>query len=93
MLVMATDVDGVYSGWGTDAAERIDSASPAELQDLDLASGSMGPKVEAACAFVEATGGTAVIGDLESIGAMVEGAAGTRVLPPEDPEDVRLPGL
>jgi carbamate kinase len=93
MLVMATDVDGVYRGWGTAAAQRIDAASPAELQDLDLAAGSMGPKVEAACAFVEATGGVAVIGAIESIAAMVAGDAGTRVLPPEDPEDMRLPGL
>ncbi len=93
MLVMATDVDGVYTDWGTDAAALLGTVSPADLGDLDLAAGSMGPKVEAACAFVEATGGVAVIGGLGDIEAMVAGTAGTRILAPADPEDVRLPGL
>jgi carbamate kinase len=93
MLVMATDVEGVYSDWGTDKATLITRARPAELVELDLAKGSMGPKVEAACAFVEATKGTAVIGALDRIAEMVAGTSGTQVLPPEDPADVRLPGL
>jgi len=93
MLVMATDVDGVYTGWGTEDARLVGSAEPADLMDLDLAAGSMGPKVEAACAFVAASGGVAVIGALGQIAEMVAGSAGTRVLPPEDPSEVRLPGL
>jgi len=93
MLVMATDVDGVYRGWGTEDEELLGAVTPADLADLDLAAGSMAPKVEAACAFVEATGGVAAIGGLGSIDAMVAGKAATRVLPPEDLEDVRLPGL
>ncbi|NKB87826.1 MAG: carbamate kinase [Acidobacteria bacterium] len=93
LLVMATDVDGVYSHWGTHDAERLGTVKPADLADLDLAAGSMRPKVEAACAFVEATQGTAVIGSLETIDQMVNGAAGTRVVAAEDPSDVRLPGL
>jgi len=93
MLVMATDVDGVYTGWGTESATRLGAVSPGDLEHLDLAAGSMGPKVEAACAFVEATGGVAVIGALEDIEGMVAGAAGTRILAPVDPEDIRLPGL
>ena len=39
----------------------------------------MGPKVEAACAFVRRTGKRAAIGALEAIEAMVEGSAGTQV--------------
>jgi carbamate kinase len=93
MLVMATDVDGVYTGWGSDEAELLGTVTPADLEHLDLAAGSMGPKVEAACAFVEASGGVAVIGALADIEAMVGGAAGTRVSAPADPEDMRLPGL
>ena len=41
----------------------------------------MGPKVEAACGFVERTGHQAVIGSLEDIEAIVAGTAGTRVTP------------
>ena len=81
LLVLATDVDGVYSGWGTDEEARISEATVDELRTLGLASGSMGPKVEAACDFVEATGGLAVIGALRELEALVTGAAGTRVVP------------
>lgn len=40
---------------------------------------SMGPKVEAACGFVTATGNDAVIGSLADIADIVAGMAGTRV--------------
>jgi carbamate kinase len=56
--------------------------SPAELADLDLPHGSMGPKVEAACGFVTATGNDAVIGALADIADIVAGRAGTRVRAP-----------
>jgi carbamate kinase len=39
----------------------------------------MGPKVEAACSFVEQTGRTAVIGSILDTAALVRGAAGTVV--------------
>lgn len=39
----------------------------------------MGPKVEAACSFVSATGNDAVIGSLADIADIVAGQAGTRV--------------
>jgi carbamate kinase len=41
----------------------------------------MGPKVEAAARFVERTGKRAAIGGLEEIGAIVDGEAGTQVVP------------
>ncbi|MGD8329066.1 MAG: carbamate kinase [Acidobacteriota bacterium] len=77
MLVLATDVDGVYLDWGTPEARRIDHATPDELAGYDFASGSMAPKVEAACAFVRETGGRAAIGSLAHLERMVAGAAGT----------------
>ena len=40
----------------------------------------MGPKVEAACTFVERSGERAVIGSLNDIQKMVEGVAGTQFL-------------
>jgi len=81
LLVIATDVDGVYVGWGTDDQRRVESATPGDLEGLDLPAGSMGPKVEAACAFVRATGKEAVIGSLADIGDIVNAHAGTRIHP------------
>lgn len=82
LLVMATDVDGVYRGWGTPAAERITHASPDDLADEEFARGSMGPKVEAACAFVSRTGKRATIGSLDEIEGMVAGTHGTQIVDP-----------
>jgi carbamate kinase len=77
---MATDVDGVYTGWGTPEQRRLDRVTPAELRALPFAAGSMGPKVDAAARFVEATGKRAAIGGLSDIEAIVDGGAGTQVV-------------
>jgi carbamate kinase len=79
LLLMLTDVPAVERGFGTPAAEPIRRATPDELRALELAEGSMAPKVEAACRFVEATGGTAAIGALADAGAIVRGETGTIV--------------
>ncbi len=79
LLVIATDVDGVYTGWGTPHQARLGRVTPDELAGLELPTGSMGPKVDAACGFVRATGREAVIGALTDITDIVEGSAGTRV--------------
>jgi carbamate kinase len=81
MLLMLTDVGAVLAGWGTPDARPIRRATPAELRALELAPGSMGPKVEAACRFVEATGGVAAIGALEDAARILAGEAGTTVAP------------
>lgn len=89
LLVMATDVDGVYDGWGTPDQHRIDHVTPDELRARPFAAGSMGPKVEAATRFVEATGKRAAIGALDEIEEIVEGRAGTTVSLAAIREDVR----
>jgi carbamate kinase len=78
-LVIATDVDAVYAGWGTPDQHPIRRASPAELASSEFAEGSMGPKVRAACMFAERTGGIAAIGSITEIDALVRGEAGTTV--------------
>jgi len=83
LLVLATDVPGVFHHWGTDHAELVPEATPAALRQDRFAQGSMGPKVEAACSFVEATGGRAVIGALDALDGMVRGDSGTQVRPPD----------
>jgi carbamate kinase len=80
VFVMATDVDGVYEGWGTPQQRRLGRVTPAELRGLPFAAGSMGPKVEAGARFVERTGKRAAIGGLDEIGSIVEGMAGTQVM-------------
>ncbi len=52
-------------------------ASPDALDSLSFESGSMGPKVEAACEFVERTGGMAGIGRIVDALAILRGEAGT----------------
>jgi carbamate kinase len=79
LLVMATDVDGVYTGWGTPEQRRIEWVTPDELTTQGFPPGSMGPKVDAAVRFASVTGRRAAIGSLEQIGEIVAGRAGTNV--------------
>jgi carbamate kinase len=81
LLVVLTDVAGVETGYGTPAARPIRRATPADLRGLRFPAGSMGPKVEAVCRFVELTGGTAAIGSLRDVEAILTGKAGTIVTP------------
>jgi carbamate kinase len=78
-LLLLTDVDAVYHDFGTPQAGPIRMITPAELRKLSFASGSMAPKAEAVCEFVDATGGFAAIGRLEDAAAILRGEAGTRV--------------
>jgi carbamate kinase len=80
-LVLATNVDAVYDGYGTASQRPLARATPRELRARSFAAGSMGPKVEAVCRFVERTGGRGVIGSLEQIDELLGGRAGTQVLP------------
>ena len=79
-LLMLTDVDAVYLDWGKPGQKPIRRVSPDVLRERDFAAGSMGPKVEAACAFAESTGGMAGIGTLEQALRILEGRAGTQVV-------------
>jgi carbamate kinase len=78
-LIMLTDVDAVERRFGTPQARPIRAATPRALRRLTFAPGSMAPKVEAACRFVERTGGEAAIGSLAELDAIVAGDAGTIV--------------
>ena len=78
-LVILTDVPYVERGWGTERAAPIEVAGPAELTALVFADGTMGPKVEAACGFVQRTGRPAAIGALADLADVVEGTTGTRI--------------
>ena len=78
-LAIVTDVDAVYADWGTPGQRAIRRASPEALRGTEFAAGSMGPKVRAACSFVEETGGLAAIGSIEDTPGLLRGEAGTTV--------------
>ncbi|HEY7255736.1 MAG TPA: carbamate kinase [Solirubrobacterales bacterium] len=82
LLVMLTDVDAVHLDWGGEAERALGRVTPAELRRHDFASGSMAPKVDAACRFVETTGRRAAIGELTKAVEIVRGAAGTQIAAP-----------
>jgi carbamate kinase len=51
--------------------------STQKIRQFEFAAGSMAPKVEAACEFVEQTGGLAGVGRLQDAQAIITGEAGT----------------
>jgi carbamate kinase len=81
VLLILTDVAHVYRDFGSAEQEAITVTTPASIRREPLPAGSMGPKVEAACRFVEITGGTAGIGRLEDAVDILAGKAGTVVSP------------
>jgi carbamate kinase len=78
-LVIATDVASVFLDWGLPQQRALQKVTPQELARHVFPPGSMGPKVQAACDFVLATGRRAVIGSLDHIDEMLAGTAGTQV--------------
>lgn len=85
VLVIATDVPNAVIRYGEPDAQPLGRVSVEEMrahaEDGEFASGSMGPKVDAVCRFVEATGRRGVITSLDQITAAVAGGAGTVVVP------------
>ena len=84
-LVILTAVPAVYRGFGGERQEAVAEMTIAESEQLRIAGefppGSMGPKVEAAAAFVAATGRTALITDVEHLDEALADRAGTRIVP------------
>jgi carbamate kinase len=90
VLVVATDVPHAVLRFGTPEAEDVGRVPVSRMRELaaegHFASGSMGPKVDAACRFVEHGGRFAVITDLDSILDAIgtpDGRSGTVVAPDE----------
>ncbi len=79
LFVMLTDADAVYADWGKPTQRAIRRGSPAAFAAMPFAAGSMGPKVDAACRFVSATGKRAAIGALGDLSRIIAGEAGTTV--------------
>ena len=80
-LMMLTDVDAVYDGWGTSQAVPVRLITPERLLAMKLPAGSMGPKAEAAARFVKATGRSAYIGALGDAVSILRRQSGTCIEP------------
>jgi carbamate kinase len=82
-LLILTDVDAVYAGWGTPAQRPLRRLTAGEAAALlvgeGLGKGSMRPKVEAAVNFVRAGGQRAVIAHLGDGLAALRGETGTTI--------------
>lgn len=84
-LLILTDVPAVALHHGSDRERWLGTVTAAELRrcagEGHFRAGSMGPKVEAVCRFVERGGARAAIGALDDAVAVAEGRRGTQVLP------------
>jgi len=79
LFIMATDAEAVFDDWGKPTARAIRRAAPDTIRGFSFPAGSMGPKVDAACHFAEATGKPAAIGALKDLANMLRGEAGTTI--------------
>lgn len=77
LLVLATDVDGVFVDWQMETQRQLERVTVGDLDELSLPVGSMGAKVEAARTFTKETGRPSVIGRLERLDELVALKAGT----------------
>lgn len=80
-LLILTDVDRVALDYGTPEERQLDRMSVDEARSHLAAGqfppGSMGPKVEALCRFVEATGSRGAIASIEGAESALNGGGGT----------------
>jgi len=81
VLMVLTDVPNVVRNYGTPEAGPISRITPGALRREIFPAGSMGPKVDAVCRFVELTGDMAAIGRLQDAEAIMAGDAGTIITP------------
>ncbi|MEJ2185857.1 MAG: carbamate kinase [Gemmatimonadota bacterium] len=83
VLLILTNVDGVYRDYGTDTQELVRELSVDEAEAMlaegQFGRGSMAPKVEAAVSFVRSGGRAAYIARLNEGLAAVDGRAGTAI--------------
>ncbi|MEZ8296580.1 carbamate kinase [Vibrio splendidus] len=67
-LLILTDGSHVCLDWGTPKEEKLENVSVEQMKKYTFPAGSMGPKVDACCQFVEKTKQHGYIGDLSSQG-------------------------
>ncbi|KAB0462966.1 MULTISPECIES: carbamate kinase [Vibrio] len=78
-LLILTDADAVYLDWGKPTQHALRSTTPSELAKFEFDAGSMGPKIEASCEFIQQGGKVVGIGALEDGLQILQGQAGTNI--------------
>ena len=90
-LYILTAVERVALGFGTPDARPLSSVTVGEarryMAEGHFPAGSMGPKMDAACRFIEGGGGRALITDVFSLVRALDGETGTWILPDPEPPD------
>ncbi|MEO0145779.1 MAG: carbamate kinase [candidate division WOR-3 bacterium] len=85
LLIILTAVDSVYLNFGKPDQRELREITCAEaekyLMEGHFPSGSMGPKIEAACDFLRSGGKEVIITSLEGLRLALEGKGGTRIVP------------
>jgi carbamate kinase len=83
VLMILTNVDAVFEGWGTPQARPIRRMTVAQAERMiaegSLDAGGMKPKIEAASAFVRRGGGRSIIARLSDGPAALRGETGTTI--------------
>jgi carbamate kinase len=84
VYLVCTDVEGVYRRYGEPEQRLVPHLEVSEarrmVEDGTLPAGSMGPKVLAACEFLERGGGKAIICSLDDAPEALQGGAGTAIV-------------
>jgi carbamate kinase len=80
-LLILTDADAVYLGWGTPQQRALDKVTPDDLAGITFDAGSMGPKISAVSHFVRYAQGIAGIGALQDATRILAGEKGTLITP------------
>ncbi|KAL4551594.1 hypothetical protein Ndes2526B_g05868 [Nannochloris sp. 'desiccata'] len=82
VIVIACDADAVYDPeqWPEKKVPLPSPISCADIEKRTFASGSMGPKMKAACWFVTESGGKAAVGNIEDVVDILKGKAGTVII-------------
>jgi carbamate kinase len=83
-LLVLTDVEFAYLDFGESSQRPLHQVTPAEMREYldagEFATGSMGPKVEAAIEFVESGGDRAIITAVDYVDDALDGESGTEIL-------------
>jgi carbamate kinase len=83
VLMILTNVEAVYEGWGTPTARPIRRMTVEQAEEMiaagSLDAGGMKPKIEAAAAFVQSGGKRAIIARLSDGPAALRGETGTTI--------------
>jgi carbamate kinase len=82
-LIILTDVDAVYKGYGTPDATPLEDVTLNEIELLlqagEFPAGSMGSKIQAVVDFLRSGSGTGIICKSDNLREALEGKAGTRI--------------